>query len=1255
MLKRLVVFCFLLSWSLGKTQCPSVYDYLGTLTVSPVYISCTGNPYALNFQSNASFGAYTINWGDATTNTTGATYAANSVITHTYAVGTNTRALTLTIPSLNCTLTGLVVMEKPVNASIQIPTLGITQACAPKTLTFSNSSTDVSASTTFTWDFGDGTLPVVYTSTNVGQNVTHPYNKGTVNCQTQVTLRAQNYCSFGNPTIANFNPIQIYDVDVAQITSDKTLRCWPDNLFTFTNSTSRNCLAQGNTFQRQEYWNLGNYWGYGHDSIIAWRPWPPSTPLAVAFPTLGTYNIQLKDSNLCGVTTTSATVLIVNAPTASVVAPAGNLCQNTPITFTNASGAGYSYRWNISPSPTYSNLGGGAKTFTFSTPGTYTVRVVALVNGGGAACTDTSKVAITILASPVANFSLNPTIACNTATNVQFTDFSTGAAAWNWTFANGNTSTQQVPPPQDYTLTGLFSPSLVVTGTTGCSNTQTQSIIIRPNPVPAFSQFTTCVGGTTTFTNNSTITGTNAITNYTWDFGDTSPVVTGTSPVVHTYTAPNTYTVKLTATTAFCSALIELPIVINVKPTASFVISPTIGCTALTAGFTNNSINATHYTWNFGTNPPSSSNATNTSFTYSNFTQSVQNYTVELIASTGAGCSSSVTGVLSVNPKPVPNYTLNSITGCSPFSTTFSNTSVGNNINAWIFGDGGSAISVNASHVFTNTTLFTQTVSTKLVVTNSLGCKDSVSKVITIYPEALPNFSMIPPSGCSPLVVNFPSIPGVSTYSWNHGDGSPTFTTVSSHSYTYTNTGLTDLTLTVTLNALTTNGCAGTDVKTVGVFANPKADFVFSPTAACTPMLVNFTNTSTGNASNTWYISNGQVQAVVNAVTGFTNQTGGNEQTQTAKLVVTSTKNCKDSITKNIVVYQQPKAIFSADTPACSPKSITFGNGSLAGNSYKWYFGDGSTSTQSVGTHAYINSTQLPVTYTVKLVTTSVHNCSDSVGAAVAIHPKPTFFITSSPDSGCSPLRVVFQKINGVKTYQWKYDNIAFGNTGDIHSNFENKTTNAKVINIQLVATDAFNCVDTAHKVLKVFPLPTAKYSANPLSVYIPNQATQFTNLSTSAATYTWSFGDGKNSKEFSPSHTYAAAGEFSTSLIVTSNRGCRDTFSLPEKVIALDETAVAMPNAFTPNPAGSKGGFYDPDDKSNDIFHPNIKGADKYSFSIYSRWGELLFETKDPDEGWDGYYKGKLCTQDVYIWKVTAVFIDGKVYNKTGDLLLLR
>ncbi|HYG52734.1 MAG TPA: gliding motility-associated C-terminal domain-containing protein, partial [Flavobacteriales bacterium] len=57
----------------------------------------------------------------------------------------------------------------------------------------------------------------------------------------------------------------------------------------------------------------------------------------------------------------------------------------------------------------------------------------------------------------------------------------------------------------------------------------------------------------------------------------------------------------------------------------------------------------------------------------------------------------------------------------------------------------------------------------------------------------------------------------------------------------------------------------------------------------------------------------------------------------------------------------------------------------------------------------------------------------------------------------------------------------------------------------------------------------------------------------------------------------------------------------------------------------------------------------------IFNRWGELIFESTDVNKGWDGYYRGVICTQDVYVWKADVTFIDGREFSATGDLTLLR
>ncbi|HRH12472.1 MAG TPA: hypothetical protein PLU73_13215, partial [Bacteroidia bacterium] len=265
MIKRLYIAIFLGLFLLGKAQCPQVLNYLGVPSSNPYWLSCSGSSvYVLNFQSPSSWGTYTINWGDFSPDHTSVFYTGNSIINHTYTtVNPDTFVVTLNVPSLSCTMTGVVVMEKPVVSGVSIPIGGTTAACAPAALQFSNASTDVSETTKFIWNYGDGSPPVQLTYTNAGTIVTHTYLLNTVNCQTAVTLSAWNYCSLGSTAIATYSPINIYQRDNATLVPDKFVTCWPNSIFTFSNTTSQSCLAQGNNFQRRQYWNLGNYWGMG--------------------------------------------------------------------------------------------------------------------------------------------------------------------------------------------------------------------------------------------------------------------------------------------------------------------------------------------------------------------------------------------------------------------------------------------------------------------------------------------------------------------------------------------------------------------------------------------------------------------------------------------------------------------------------------------------------------------------------------------------------------------------------------------------------------------------------------------------------------------------------------------------------------------------------------------------------------------------------------------------------------------------------
>ncbi|MGE0566938.1 MAG: PKD domain-containing protein [Bacteroidia bacterium] len=1252
MRRLLLISTFVLSAYFGNAQCPQVYDYLGNLSGNPYWISCTGGSYVLNFQSNQSWGNYTIVWGDASANHVGANYTANTIITHTYAATIDTFVVQLIIPALNCTLTGVVVMEKPVNASIQIPIGGVTQACAPANIQFVNSSTDVSQTTKFQWDFGAGSPLLNFNYTNATQTITHTYQKNTVNCQTQVTLKAWNYCSFTNTTIAVFNPIQIYDIDQAAITPDAFTKCWPENSFTFSNTTTRNCLAQGNTFQRQEWWNFGDYWNMNHDSIINWKPWPPTLPYTIAYPSVGSYTVMLRDSNMCGIDTAIITVNIVNPPTASIVAPTGTLCQNTAVTFTNASTASVLYKYDFGVGAGFVNLPGGPQSFTYTTAGTYTVKLVAYLAAAGA-CSDTDQVVIDILPAPVANFNHNPIQSCNVLNNVNFTDASINAVQWDWNFGNTNTSTLQVPPSQNYTSIGTHTITLTVTGSNTCQHTKTATVTVFPNPTALFVPLSTCVGSATQFTNQSTSSATLPITSYTWNFGDGSPEINTQNPV-HTYTSANTYSVFLIVANTHCVDTLTTNVVANVKPTADFIATPTIGCPALSVSFNNTTSNGTSYLWNFGTTLTNTSSATNPTFAFTNTLVANQVYTVSLFAFNGFGCSDSIKKAITVYPKPIAGFTANLNPGCSPMPVTFTNTTTGATSYTWNFGDTNSSTNLNTSHTFTNNSLVLQNFTVTLIAQNNDGCLDSLKQVVSVFPKPFFNFTMVPASGCTPLSVNFPPVLGAISYTWNFGDGSP-LSNASNPTHIFTNTTSITQNFTVTLIAQNGFGCSDTTSGVPIVFAKPTANYTMNPFSGCPPLQVTFSNTSIGNAANAWNFDNGNASIAVDPVVTFTSPSGGAGKIHQVKLLVVNADGCKDSIIRTLTLFARPLAAFNLDTPACSPKVMTFVNQSTGANSYNWFLGGSTTSTLTSPQHTFINSTSSTQTTSVRLIATNAFGCKDTNSVIFSVFPKPQFFISALPDSGCTPLTVNFPVINGVSKYSWDFGDGNNSDSGATQNIYVNTTAANKSYTVKLIAHDINNCSDTTTRIIKVFPKPTALFNADPLTVFIPNTPTKMFNLSSGASTYTWSFGDGGNSNAFEPSHTYINAGEYQIILFARSERGCIDTFYLPSKIIAQEESYFNIPNAFTPNLNGSPGSVYDPNDLNNDIFHPIIKGAAKYRFSIYSRWGELLFDTKDVNEGWDGYYKGKLCTQDVYVWKISATMVDGKTIQKTGDVLLLR
>jgi gliding motility-associated-like protein len=154
-----------------------------------------------------------------------------------------------------------------------------------------------------------------------------------------------------------------------------------------------------------------------------------------------------------------------------------------------------------------------------------------------------------------------------------------------------------------------------------------------------------------------------------------------------------------------------------------------------------------------------------------------------------------------------------------------------------------------------------------------------------------------------------------------------------------------------------------------------------------------------------------------------------------------------------------------------------------------------------------------------------------------------------------------------------------------------------------------------------------------------------FTDQSTGGASaWHYDFGDGSGSLEQEPTHAYTQAGQYIVVLSVSNAAGCSDSDSL---LIAVTENKVVppkLPDAFSPNGDGV-----------NDLFYVRGGPFKTMRVKIYNGWGEQVFSTDDPTFGWDGTHNGVPEINGVYVYSVVAEGMDGKAFDRSGKVSLIR
>lgn len=631
-------------------------------------------------------------------------------------------------------------------------------------------------------------------------------------------------------------------------------------------------------------------------------------------------------------------------------------------------------------------------------------------------------------------------------------------------------------------------------------------------------------------------------------------------------------------------------------------------------------------------------------------------YTVILLVTSSEGCSDTVSKTVIVNGNPTASFNSNNVCLRDTMAFTDSSSvpapsSITNYV--WRWGDNSTnGATQNPSHLYSNEGQHSVT----LVTTTNKGCKDSITKSVTVF--GIPVSAYTANDKClsdSILFLNSSTNPPTGTiesWTWNFGDGTPADTINWSTNHLYSAAGTYTVTL-ITYSSLL--GCSDTITDSVTVFPMPNANF--NVNEVCQNATTIFTDTSTvtsGAITNwSWTFGDGSPASTIQNPTHIYTNYG----VYNVSLTATTNNGCKHSITKNATIHPLPEAAISAAN-VCNGTPLTFTtNSSIATNAtndsinqWFWNTGDGSpvVATQNTS-HTYTTYGS----YTATLLVVSSFMCSDSVQKTIVIHPNPTVLFTANDSSGCAPLCIFFQNSsfvpNGtISSWQWTFgDNTANSNSQEATHCYTNTTPSSLLFSPTLMATSDSGCVTslTKNNYITAYPQPIAQFTVTPQTTLITEPIISIENNSLIATAWSWDFGDGDTNAAQAPqSHTYSDTGTYTITLIASTAYNCKDTAR--QTVIIDPDFMFYIPNAFSPNGDGT-----------NDFFGGKGDFIKEYKMLIFDRWGNMIYRTDDISKPWDGKsnYGDATSQQDVYVYSIEIVDFKRIKHTYRGTITLVR
>jgi len=1103
--------------------------------------------------------SYLWRFGDGS-NTTGVT------VEHAYTDDGN-YTVTLTVTDDDgatdtATSTKTILNRSPVALFIYSPG----SPAANETITFnaSNSYDQDGYIITYKWDFGDGNITTVDTST-----ITHVYTtKGdytvtlTVTDDDNATGITTHMVTVGKwPPVAVFNYSPDYPIAGETVTFNASDSYDPDG-------------------------NIVSYvWDFGDDNTTT-----VNKPIIThVYMKEGNYTVVLTVTDNDGFTDTMSDIVPVEQapPVAAFTYSPSIPFINETVTF-NASASydpnGYivSYTWNFGDGSPQVNETDPIITHVYVTTGDYNVTLTVTDSEG---LTDTITQIITVSQAPVAVFTFSPsfpivgeTVFFNASDSYDPDGY---LVSYVWNFGDGNVTTVKVPlVTHSYIIEGNYTVKLTVVDNEGFTDTTPEMVRIRNYPTATFtySPEQPIAHEYSTFNASSSRANGGVIANYTWDFGDGNITTVSNAIIHHTYSAYGNYTVTLNVTDSEgLSDIYARTVNVRDYPIASFTYTPAEPSVGDTVTFnasssTPNGGEIVSYWWNFG---DGSSPVNKTDPITIHLYSAAGNYAVTLIITDNEQLSGNTTKILTYGRSPEAIFTFSPsfpIVGETVVFNASGSYDLDGNITdyTWDFGD-GNITTINAS-IITHAYMTEGNYTVTLTVIDNDGFDDTAYNIVRVrnYPTA--SFTYAPKPAVVNKTVTFDASSSranggvIANYTWDFGDGNITTvsTTIVTHIYPYEGN------YTVTLTVIDSEELTNSQSQTVTVCQPPTASFTYTPVKPIAGDVVTFNASASYDPNGyivyyTWNFGDGNITTVDAPVV---THVYGVEGYYTANLTVTDNDGYKGTMAKTVWIRNYPIAVFTLDPDyPITGEGVTFDASSSTprGGSivrYQWDFGDGSPSVNTTNptiTHVYATIGN----YTVTLTVTDSEELSGTTSTIVSVRDYPTAAFTYTPKPPTAGLPVNF---NGslsspgqggtITSYEWNFGD---GNiTTTTMSTIIHVYAKAGNYTVTLTVTDSEALSDSDVKLITAQQAPPVASF-----VYSPDPAVKGGTVTFNASgsydpdgkirVYYWKFGDGEIIIEWDPvaTHVYTAAGQYNVTLTVEDLDRNTDTTSKTITVIA--------------------------------------------------------------------------------------------------------